>query len=183
MYATPPLDAQSETCRLSLRRRVSILISASICLMGCGGGAPKSNVDTVKASGVVLYKGTAVENAEVVFVPLDGKAGGTGRTDAQGRFTLTATGLESGVRPGSYQVVVVKSQAGPAARNAAAAPTAAEEAAYVPPAETPEADPAEPPPAPKSLLPARYALAATTPLKVDVPAGGSDSLKLELTDE
>jgi hypothetical protein len=69
-------------------------------LAGCDRG-PK----LVKAGGVVKYKSAPVPGADVVLVPEGDGQPALGRTDDQGRFTLT-TGGRAGALVGSYNVAI-----------------------------------------------------------------------------
>jgi hypothetical protein len=70
-----------------------------------------------KVSGTITYNGQVVEGASVSFLPAgpDGEPA-SGRTDASGRYTLTSVYAVSGgtgVLPGEYTVLVVKSEMPP----------------------------------------------------------------------
>ncbi len=75
---------------------------------GCGGGSP---LDTVPVSGTVTLDGTPVEGATVVFAPTagDGTAA-TGITDRNGRYLLTTLAPNDGALPGSYMVMISKTE-------------------------------------------------------------------------
>lgn len=77
-----------------------------ICFVpGCGGAtsdAPK----VVPVTGTVTLDGKPLTEAVVRFIPADPKAnGGTGKTDAEGKYSVTHT-LNKGVPAGSYKVVI-----------------------------------------------------------------------------
>jgi len=59
----------------------------------------------VPAGGTVTYQNKPVPGADVVFVPDAGGAPVIGRTDEQGRFSLTTDG-QPGAFAGSYQVAI-----------------------------------------------------------------------------
>ena len=87
----------------------SLLVSFSIFVFsGC------SNQDSrfVRVQGVITYNGEPVEGANVTFSSADhSDGGGSGITDANGRYTLTSPGAHnagSGVLPGEYIVRVQK---------------------------------------------------------------------------
>jgi hypothetical protein len=72
---------------------------------GCGG-APNDKPHTVPVTGIVTLDGKPLEGATVRFNPTDPKKnGGTGVTDAQGKYTLVHA-TNDGASPGSYKVVI-----------------------------------------------------------------------------
>ena len=75
--------------------------------VGCTGGP--SNPKTYPVSGVVTQGGKPVENASVVFVPLNASCQpAMGTTDANGKYELTTTVAKDGAMPGKYGVKVAK---------------------------------------------------------------------------
>lgn len=73
----------------------------AVLLAGCGGGdGPK----LVEASGTIMYDGKPLEDASIVFQP-DGGPVSTGRTDSEGKFTLSTKG-KPGAPVGSGPVAV-----------------------------------------------------------------------------
>ena len=121
-------------------------------LAGCGGGADRPATQPVK--GRVVYKGLPVAEANVTFSPASGRPA-TGTTDAQGEFTLTTFIAGDGAIEGEHQVLVEKY--GPAAPN-------------------------DPYAERKSLLPEKYGVLKTTPLKQTIGAGGNTAIAIELAD-
>ncbi len=86
-------------------------------------------------SGTVTFDGKPVDGATVTFIPTEGKIQpATGRTDAQGKYSLTTFRSGDGAQPGAYQVTVTKyfSEAGASPYNS-------------PPVEAAPDTPAEPP--------------------------------------
>ena len=155
----------------------ALLATLSLIVCGCGGGAGASGLATDPVSGSVKYKGAAVADATVTFIPLTGTvpagskdpatAGRTAvaKTDAAGEFKLTTIKPNDGALPGDYKITVTKLE-----------PT-------VP--VTPSTDIAAPPPKvtpPKSLLPAKYGNADATALKATVKKGGPNRVDLSLED-
>lgn len=130
-----------------------------IGLAGCGSSEPYT---LAEVSGTITMDGEPLPNVSVTFQPIaeEGKAnvgpGSYGRTDEEGRFTLmTVTDDTSGAVVGSHSVSVTT------------------------PADNESGDSdvgnvIDP-------IPARYN--AATELTQDVPAGGTESLKIELTSE
>lgn len=142
-------------------------------LVGCGSG-------TNQVQGVVTLDGKTVQGATVSFIP----EGGTGQpasgfTDAVGAFTLSTSG-KSGVQRGTYKVVVTKTDEAPVDMKADSPEYMAKMKKMAPKAGPPAMMPGTGAPSgPKSVLPAVYAKADTTPLTQKVPPESSP-VKLEL---
>lgn len=79
----------------------TLLVLTVLLVAGCGDGGPK----LVKAGGAVKYKDAPLTEADVVFVPDAGGLPSIGRTDKEGRFTLTTSG-RPGAPPGAHKVSV-----------------------------------------------------------------------------
>jgi len=87
-------------------------------LLGCSSGTQRQTIETEYVEGVVTLDGEPVPDATVTFVPVNKGQGmsATGRTDEQGKYTLTAVGGPGGVAgepgagtlPGEYYVGVAK---------------------------------------------------------------------------
>lgn len=139
-------------------------------LLGCGGAdGDQERPPTHPVSGVVTHGGKPVEGAQVVFIPQNqsigatpgsGGSAGFGRTNAEGRYTLSTFGEEDGAVAGSYYVTITKTEA------------------VKPPAAVDQDDPnyKEPdpnyrPPAPKHLIPKKYSQATSSKLTADVKEG------------
>ena len=132
----------------------AVVITAALgTLIGCGrnGDTP----ETGGVSGTVTYQGSPVEGALVTLHPEQGPPA-TGRTDAQGRFTLTTFRAEDGAVPGTHKATVELMPEG-------GVPGMEVESTGVAP------------------IPRRYADPETTPLEVEVRAGEAVEVDLELT--
>ena len=130
-------------------------------ILGCQGGA--SGPAGYPVSGIVTYNQKPVDGAQVVFspaVPGEKLQAASATTDSSGRYQLSA-------QPGEYVVVVTKYESPQAAESQAGE--------YQPPEEGQAA------PAPKNLLPAKYADPGGSPLRVRVEAK-TNEINLELTD-
>jgi hypothetical protein len=140
--------------------------------VGCGGPA------TVPVSGTVTLDGEPVDGATVTFVPEGEGRPANGNTDASGNFTLTTFTGGDGALPGSYNVTVFKTAA------PVEADTEGEDAGAAGDESEGEVNPdvmgADVSADAESLLPAKYSVATTTDLKVEVKAG-MEPVKLELT--
>lgn len=96
-------ESDSAVC-LPLHRFAPLLLVATPLLVGCGG-------ELIHTTGVVELDGTAVPNAAVMFLPVEGGRPATGRTDADGRFVLTSLEAGDGVTPGAYKVAITACEA------------------------------------------------------------------------
>lgn len=78
------------------------IIAAVVSSAGCGKKAGPV-VKTELVEGVVTLDGQPVPDATVTFVPAAGSSGAsaTGKTDAEGKYQLTAIGAGSGAQPGA----------------------------------------------------------------------------------
>ena len=88
----------------------SVFIAGLFSVVGCGGGGKvPGRPDLAPVSGVVTYKGQAVEGATITFQPQTEKMPAAfGKTDAQGRFQLQTFESNDGAVPGEHGVTVVK---------------------------------------------------------------------------
>lgn len=146
------------------------VFTAMMCLALISGGCGRSanRPKTVKVNGVVLYNGQPVEGALVMLVATDPNGrGAVGKTDAQGKFTLTTFDPNDGAIPGTYNVAISK--------------TVLE---GEPPPENPQNTGGLEPDKriPKDLLPVKYKVAATSGLKAEIKEPGPVELRFELTD-
>ena len=131
-------------------------------LAGCTG----NSLNTVPVSGKVTYQGQPVEGATVSFVGEGELKTAVAITKADGSYQLMT--LDSkGAMPGSYPVVVTKTELPPAA--ALSMDDAAKMAGKAPPQL-------------KRLLPTKYGDQRTTPLKLEVKAGQTNVHDLPLAD-
>jgi prepilin-type N-terminal cleavage/methylation domain-containing protein/prepilin-type processing-associated H-X9-DG protein len=137
------------------------LIALAFGFVGCGHGQ-RSTVALVPATGKVTLDGQPLADATVEFVP-DGDTkgqGGSGKTNAEGVYTLSTPFGEAGVPAGDYKVVITKSNT--------PAPASAEPGVIIPGA-----------PADETLSPT-YADRGDTVLKGTVPASGTAKNDFEL---
>jgi len=85
------------------RRSWSLLVSAGVLVLGATGcGGPKPN----PVKGSVTLDGQLVDNAHVVFTPVEGNKVASGVTGADGTFELTTDKQGDGAVPGEYKVTV-----------------------------------------------------------------------------
>lgn len=141
-----------------------ILLLPALAALGCGGA------NTVK--GRVLLDGQPVAGATVLFMPdPDGQGRpATGTTDSDGYFYLTTYRRDDGALPGTYRIVVSKTEVGTVPPNE---DHASKERAHDYLARHAGRKRAKP------LIPAIYSDAAKTPLRCTLPA--SDLVTVELS--
>jgi len=125
-----------------------LLLLASVA--GCGPARPA----TTRVSGLVTFKGAPVAEADVNFIPADGRPA-SGRTDAEGRFSLSTFVPGDGVLPGEHVVTVSKQVAS-------------------------KSNPDDIYQNYVDLLPPQYGSLRTSPLRATVEAGGSHDLTFDL---
>jgi hypothetical protein len=129
---------------------------------GCGGAKLEANPNAVPVfpvTGKVTYKNAPVEGATVRFLTLDGKTGSSGKTDKEGKFSLTTYAANDGAAAGKHFVAITKTEGGTADQGSGDMASGN----YVPPNEN-----AKPTPI-KELLPKKYGVHSNTnPLKAEV---------------
>ncbi len=143
----------------------SVLASAMLTLLGVTTGCGDSKFKFAPVEGRVLLDGQPVAKARVVFMPQsrneDGETGpySGGKTDADGRYTLTSTDEESrlGAVVGPHRIVI-------STKRAHRHPTKLD----VEIIDAPE------------VIPAVYTNYRLSPLTFDVPPGGSTSADFSL---
>lgn len=159
-------DVQHPQRRLS-HAAGSLWVAALLaCVVGCGGS---SRPEPAPVSGTVTYNGKPVAHATVMFTPKSGGASATGKTDENGKFTLTTFEPGDGAIVGEHVVTVTYT--GP--EGAEAENPESPEAYGAPPEKAQEE---------KSPIPTRYANPKTSGLTFEVKAGGPNEFNIELTD-
>jgi len=144
----------------------ALLMLLSTGLAGCKDKSKLSGL--APCSGTVMMDGQPVEGAFLVFFATGGGTdmrNASGRTDAQGKFTLTTLSPNDGITPGDFAVAVSKNEEyGPIPK-----PVIDENGVEF----TPERPT-------RNLLPAKYASAKTSQLKFTIPEGGNKNLEIVL---
>jgi hypothetical protein len=85
------------------RRFLLVLIVLPVLpVLGCGNHSP-----TYAVTGTVTYHGLPVEGACVMFIPQGGRPA-SGKTDAQGHFTLLSYAAGDGAVAGEHTVCIAK---------------------------------------------------------------------------
>lgn len=96
-----------------------LCLGGSLFTAGCsGGGAGPERKPTIRVSGTITMAGGPVADAVVTFSPQEGQPVAFGRTDSEGKYTLTTYEAGDGAVAGKYIVLVNKSSgsgAGPGA--------------------------------------------------------------------
>jgi len=145
--------------------RLAALLGLVAVAAGCSRGAA---IKTVPVSGKVTYKGQPVEGATVSFIPDGDGRPAIAMSSVGGAYRLMTLDVP-GAMPGSYTVTVRKSDIPLESTK----PVTMEEAVKMN---------TRPPPAPKELLPTKYADASKSPLKLDVKPGQNNTIDLLLAD-
>lgn len=78
------------------------LLGACTALAGCGTKMDYSGIELIKVTGTVTFDGQPLPDALVIFEGTDSAS--SGRTDANGRFTLQFDSVKSGCTPGKKTV-------------------------------------------------------------------------------
>lgn len=139
-----------------------LTLLSTVFLGGCGGQPQGDFPETFDAHGVVTFNGSPLSNAVVTLSPVapEGK-GASGRTDEEGKFTLTTFNPGDGARPGRYRVMISPSELAPGV------PSGDHEVELGNPDDTP--------PAPKaktsSDLPQKYTSVKTSGLETEIVEG------------
>lgn len=94
------------TSRIWVCTGVSFILLLSGCA-GAGGGT-ESRQPVFKVKGKITMTGGPVANAIVSFSPKDKQPVATGRTSADGTYTLTTYDAGDGAAVGDYVVLVIK---------------------------------------------------------------------------
>jgi hypothetical protein len=133
-------------------RRCWLLVTA-VLLVGFSG----CSSDRVKVTGRVTYKGEPVPSTEVYFQPDDGSRTSVGKTDDDGRFSLSYSRQENGAPKGQYKVRLRY------------VPSAEEELHTIPPKASREL---------KEVI-AKYGNAEKSPLHYEITSGQFIEIKLD----
>ena len=155
--------------------RVLSLVALLAIAAGCAK-VPK----TVKVDGTVTLDGKPLSGATVTFVPeaLDGHPA-AGRTDMNGEFDLTTFSSADGAMPGSYKVVVTRSEPDKQTEGKNPMEMSDKEKAAFFMKMSPDGKAKEGPKKSGVSVPAVYGDASTTPLKQIVPAEGKVQVPLK----
>ena len=139
-----------------VRQRSVWMLLLILLASGCGPSRPP----TVKVTGTVIYRGSPVSAADVNFIPADGRPA-SGRTNEQGRFTLTTFMPGDGVLPGEHIVMIGKQEP----KHTGTQENTADQGLYI---------------YYVYVLPVKYASIKESPLRATVDATGSRDFIFEL---
>jgi len=124
---------------------------------------------TFPVTGTVTMKGKTLENARVVFVPVQGGAPASGITDKEGKYSLTTYSSGDGAQAGSYGVKVAKYDGTPPPEPQ----EPAKQLTYEEEQKMQFAPDEKPTPVAKSVLPKKYGNEGTSGLSHTVKDGPS----------
>lgn len=130
-----------------------LVMALLIPVAGCSGS---SRPDTAPVTGLVTYKGEPVAEAQVSFIPAQGRPA-SGATGADGRFELSTFEAGDGALLGDHTVTVMKMAPAPGEEDDMYAEQL-------------------------SLIPEKYANLQTSPLKATVTATGPNEFEFDLTE-
>jgi len=152
---------------------VSLLLTALIASMGCGGRN--------ESKGRVTLDGSPVAGAGLFFYPVTAGQGVicTGSSDSEGMFSVTPTTGQV-VTPGEYTVTVTKTEMSGSVGDTPLSPDNDGESDAQERRRVKGMVEGKPPPVERNVLPDVYGDAKTSPLKVTIPSGGDKNLKIEL---
>ena len=132
-----------------------------LILPACSPSQPTGDVmATVSASGKLTLNGAPLEFYQVLFFPTDGRPA-AGITGADGKFVLGTNGTDDGAMVGTHKVAV--NWVGPPSTD----PNEGMTEFTSPPPPTVEIDP-------------KYSNPETSGIVIEVPASGSEELKVDL---
>lgn len=153
--------------RTSTSRNLLILLGVILLFAGCRHDAGLDGL--VPAGGIVTLNDEPVENAFLLFRPIEQEQAASATTDADGRFSLMTFQPGDGARSGEYLVTVTKKEIRgeirierPDGTNQKIVHDNREIANH---------------------LPEKYASPCSTDLKITIPETGNTKLELALTGE
>lgn len=156
--------------------RIVFLALLTIAFLGCDQGASDpwkgKRPATVPAKGIVTYRGNPLEKAMVVLQPRDAEGvAASALTNSKGEFELQAFPPDAGAVPGSYMVIIVKTDADDPKYKAK--PVDNDDPNYGKETNAP---------VPVSLIPVKYNDPNRSGLTAEISADGQAELKFELKD-
>jgi len=154
---------------MSFLFRALPVVCLCVVVAGCGGGDDpfkKARPKTVSSSGTITYNGQPLKFATIVLEPqVEGGVAAMGRSDGEGHFYVNAFPPDPGAVPGTYRVSVTKTEA-------------PKQNTYD--ANSHDAPVEEESSEPVSLIPPKFGESDTSGLTLEIPAEGSETLKLDL---
>ncbi|MDR2642490.1 MAG: carboxypeptidase-like regulatory domain-containing protein [Planctomycetaceae bacterium] len=159
-----------------MNKRISIVVVITISLLFfmCGCSNRSTLVGLVPAKGILKFNDKPVDGATILFSPVDQQSkAASSVTDANGKFIMRTLNPNDGVYPGSYKVVVKKTEE----RGDIEEPVNADELGKkgrIVVKDTRELI---------EHLPQKYASFSTTDLTIIIPAKGNKEIEFKLTGE
>ena len=156
-------------------RSMTVGFASLLLLAGCGAGAAVGDgtqQPVYPVAGKITRNGAPVPDAIVTFSPRGLGPEAYGRTDQEGKFTLTTYAPADGAGAGEYLVLVVKTAPAAAVPVMHGPDFDSTKIASKPAAAAPAANP--------GLIPVKYASLKTTDLKATVKADGPNEITLDL---
>lgn len=138
---------------------------------GCKQFDDPNRPTTYPVTGTVTHNGKPAEGAMVRFELADGSRSAIGKTDANGKFTLTTFSASDGALAGQYRVAILKYE------TLSPTPSSKSEEEYVPPE---AAGFVQQETIPKNLLPSKYADVKTSGLTATVGEKGENRFDFSL---
>ena len=139
-----------------------VFFSVAILLAGCGG---PDLPDTFPVTGSVTYNGRPVVGYTISFTLIKGGRTATGKTDDEGKFTLSTFGDRDGALSGDHSVAIYFIPTG------------------TPPDEMPEDAPPQEGQQPTVIIPEKYGTPQTSGLKLTVTENRKDNkFAIEVSD-
>ena len=148
----------------------------SLVCAGCGGG-DKGGVPVYPITGTVKMFGKPLPKATVAFAPQGDQPTAVGTTDEDGSFVVTTYEYGDGAAEGTFSVVVSKTVTKPTAESGGSGDGEGHEAEYD---QQNSHDSTDESGGSEALVPALYSSADSSPLTVEVKAGGDNHFDLEI---
>ena len=140
---------------------VAGLSGAFFVASGCSNGRAANQKETVPVSGIVVFDGKPLTNADVLFHPVGHVDAARGHTDASGRYELVSYVDVKGAVPGQFKVTLHKKEPDEGIINMSSDPQPAR-------------------PERKHLIPEKYASPDSSGFEVTVLGGQENKFNFEL---
>ena len=147
-------------------------VLTALCAVLCGCDRTPRLTGLVNASGTLTHEGNPVEGASIMFAPAPGSSAdnraASAKTDASGRFTLMTLVPGDGAFPGTYRVMVNKTEAagGGAIESTGDAPTRfSDDRTRI------------------DYLPQKYRNPETSGIEITIPPKGTKTIEINLEGE
>ncbi len=155
-----------------------VLLMGTFALAGCGGGGDAGKEPIYPVSGTVTMFGAPLADATVAFAPQEKQPTAIGKTDAQGKFTLTSYEYGDGAASGNFKVVINKSAPAPASRGSA--PSGGDHEAAESAGRSHDAANGPGGSSGAQLIPPQYASSTETPFNAVVKSDGENNFTFDI---